>query len=118
MPPVSFALRCSREIFSAEEIETLERYGRQFEDLTAGHRPTRTPAQQRFVEVAQGQRPPETYYERVWCKYLARLKWESDPRNRAAMGPPRKAHDDREDWKRMRSAAWGDAMRRARGLDD
>ena len=34
------------------------------------------------------------------------------------MVPPRKAHDDREDWKRMRSAAWGDAMRRARGLDD
>ncbi|MDE0241885.1 MAG: hypothetical protein OXQ84_17130, partial [bacterium] len=51
-------------------------------------------------------------------RLLDRLKWESDPRNRAAMGPPREVRDDREDWKRMRGATWGDAMRRAKGLDD
>ena len=118
MPPTPFVIRCSREVFSEAEIETLERYGRQFADLTAGRRPPETPAQQRFVEAAKGQRAPETCYERVWCKYLERLEWQRDPRNRAAMGPPREVRDDREDWKRMRGATWGDAMRRARGLDD
>ena len=51
-------------------------------------------------------------------KYRARVEWESDPANRAAMGPPRAVHDDREDWKRMRGATWGEMARRSRGLDD
>ena len=51
-------------------------------------------------------------------KYQQRLELERDPAFQDAMGPLRKVHDDREDWKRMRGATWGDMVRRSRGLDD
>ena len=114
----SFSIRCSREIFAQQEIELLEQYGRELERLANGNRRPRTAAQRRFVEVSKGQCEPETTYERTWVKYLQRLDWESDPANRAAMGPRRRVTDDREDWKRMRGATWGEMQRRARGLDD
>lgn len=115
-PP--FIIRCSREIFSKEEIGILERYGREFERLANGKRLPETEEQQRFVEVAQGRSQPETIYERTWAKYAWRVAWESDPANRSAMGERRRMRDDREDWKRMRGAVWGETRRRARGLDD
>ena len=93
-PPPRFAILCSRATFSEDEIRTLERYGCRFEDLIAGRRPCRTPAQQRFVEVAKGQRDPETYYERLWRKYLVRLEREFQHRPRstaAAQGAGRSA---------------------------
>ncbi len=114
----TFVLRCSQEVFSKEEIATLEAYGAQFERLCDGRRKPATPAQRRFVEVANGRCEPKTVYEKVWLKYLKRLEWESNPENRAAMGPRRRVPDDRADWKRMRGASWGEMMRRSRGLDD
>lgn len=143
-PPPRFAILCSRAPFSEDEIRTLERYGCRFEDLIAGRRPCKTPAQQRFVEVAKRQRDPETYYECLWRKYLARLDWErlvagrqvssraptgssrapkGRPRYRTVADPPptpgpvHNVPNDREDWKRMRGRQWGDAMRRARSDD-
>lgn len=112
-----FVIRCSREIFSTEEIAVLERYGRQLERLANGKRAPETVAQHRFVEAVQGRLEPETIYERAWAKYAWRLEWERKPENRAAMGKRRQMPDDREDWKRMRGAVWGDMKRRSQGQD-
>lgn len=116
--PSTFAIRCSREIFSESEIDVLEEHGARLERLADGRQPPSNAAGERFVEVANGRRQPETVYEKVWMKYRQRLEWERDPTNRATMGPPRKGLDDREDWKRMRGATWGEMVRRSRGLDD
>ena len=70
------------------------------------------------MEVVHGVREPETKYEKTWSKYQRRVEWENDAENRAAMGPRRKFFDDRDDWKRMADAQWGDTIRRARGFDD
>lgn len=112
-----FAMQCSREIFSDAEIRILERFGREFVRLSNGLRRPETAAQHRFVEVANGRAPAETIYEKTWNKYLQRVAWESDPANRAAMGPLRRVPDDRDDWRRMNAATWGDIRQRARGHD-
>ena len=113
-----FVIRCSRVIFSTEEIDLLERYGGELERLASGERPPETAAQQRFVDAIQGRTEPQTVYERMWAKYVWRLKWEAKPENRAAMGERRSMPDDREDWKRMSGVVWGDMRRRSQGLDD
>ena len=80
----------------------------------------KTDNQRPFVQAAGGGggRSPETFFERVWAKYVWRVNWERNPANRSAMGALRRAPIDREDWKRMRRAVWGDVRRRAQGLDD
>ena len=113
-----FEIKCSREIFSEEEIDILEAYGNQFQRLINGKRPPVTDAQRRFIEVAQSRRLPETIYEKIWVKYQARLAWESDPTNRAAMGESRKMPNDRDDWKRMSGRVWSDMQKRSKGFDD
>lgn len=114
----NFEINCSREIFSEEEIDILERYGIQFERLINGDRTPDTDAQRRFIEVARGHYQPETIYEKTWVKYNARLAWEADPMNKTAMGKRRKMYDDREDWKKMKAAVWSDMQKRSRGLDE
>lgn len=96
----------------------LEEHGKRLEALADGRQLPASEAGRRFVEAVNGMRKPETVYERIWLKYLWRLEWERDPANRAAMGPLRKLDDDREDWKRMRSANWGATVRRARGHEE
>ena len=64
----------------------LERYGHWYRRLTCGELRPETKAQRQFVEVAQGERQPETIHEKTWKKYRGRLAWESDPANRSAMG--------------------------------
>lgn len=115
---MKFEIKCSREIFSEEEIEILEKYGIQFERLTSGERVPVTDAQFRFINVTQGQCEPETIYEKAWDKYTKRLNWEKDPTNKAAMGQLRKMPDDRDDWKKMRNRDWADVQKRSRGYDD
>ena len=114
----AFVIRCSREIFSRSEIELLEEHGARLQRLADGRRAPSNTAGRRFVEVANGRCPPETAYEKVWIRYQERVEWERDPANRDVMGPRRKVHNDREDWKRMRGATWGEMVRRSRGLDD
>ena len=113
-----FEIKCSREIFSEEEIDILETYGIQFKQLTSGKRSPATDAQRRFVKVAQGQCHPETIYEKIWAKYINRVIWERDPANKASMGERRKMPDDRDDWKKMRGKNWSDMQKRSRGFDD
>ena len=112
-----FEIQCSHESFTDEELGILKRYGRQFTELACGkHRPT-TEAPQRFVECANKKRNPETIYEHTWAKYVSRMKWERRhrPKPQPETEELRRFHDDREDWKRMRGAVWGDMMNRARG---
>ena len=113
-----FVIRCSRAVFTKAEIRVLEGHGKRLERLADGRQLPVNEAGKRFVEVVNGTRKAETIYEKTWLKYQWRLEWERDPANRDAMGPPRKMHDDRGDWKRMRSANWGEMVRRTRGLDD
>ncbi len=114
----SFIFKCSKEIFSTEEVSILERYGNQFQQLMDGDRLPMTDAQQRFIEVAHGECGPETIYEKVWWKYLWRLNWEKDPANKVAMGERRRFPNDREDWKRLRGAVWFDIQRRSKGINE
>ena len=114
----AFVIRCSREVFSEDEIEILQTYGVVFHRLADGVRLPQTDGQRRFVEAVHGAREPETKYEKTWLKYLLRLAWESDPENRSTMGPRRKAYNGRDDWRRMAAAQWGETIRRARGFDD
>ena len=114
-PKPAFIIGCSREIFSDEEIEIPERFGRELERLAKGEQLPETEAQQRFVDAARGRRQPESIYEKTWAKYLWRMEWESQPENRSAMAERHRVPDDREDWKRMRGAAWGEVRRRAKG---
>ena len=111
----AFQIRCSREIFTEEEIGILERYGGELERLANGKRLPTTEAQRRFVATARDQCPPESIYEKTWAKYVWRVKWESS--NRSVMGDRRTMQNDREEWKRMRSAVWSDVRRRAQGRD-
>ena len=103
----TFVIRCSRAIFSEEEIAVLDRYGCELERLANGERAPETAAQQRFVEAVQGHREPATIYESTWAKYACRVKWESKPENRATMGERRPMPNDREDWKRISGARLG-----------
>lgn len=113
-----FVLGCSQEIFSDEEIELLERYGHWYRRLACGELRPETEAQRQFVEVAQGERQPETVHEKTWRKYRERLALESDPANRQAMGEIRRMPNDREDWKRMAGTQWSKMMRRTQGRSD
>lgn len=70
----SFILRCSKTPFSDEELDILERYGKEFERLSNGDRTPTTAAQVQLVEAACGERPPETVYELAWTKYLQKLE--------------------------------------------
>lgn len=119
-----FVIRTIRAIFNAYEIETLKRYGSAFERLMNGERIPQTPAQEHFIKACRGEVKPETKYEKIWCKYLARLQWESVPENRAVMDAaewsfpiktPKGFGGSREDWKAMRSAQWSDLRKRSRG---
>lgn len=73
-----FEVKCSHAIFSVEELEALEQYGHWLQALASGALPPISPAQQRFVEVAQGQRMPVSLHEKAWFKYLGRTKLEAE----------------------------------------
>ena len=112
-----FVPRCSTKTFTQEEIDILERYGKQFAKLMHGKRSPQTIAQERFVRVAQGKCEPSTIYEKTWRKYLERLIREDDPEHQAIMGERRQMPNDREDHKKMRGAVWSEVRRRSKGLD-
>ena len=113
-----FEIKCSREIFSEEEIDILEAYGNPFRRLTSGKRVPVTDAQRRFIKVAQGQCHPETIYEKTWAKFINRVIWEREPANKAAMEERRKLPDNRDDWKKMRAGTGLDMQKRSKGFDD
>ena len=73
-----FEVKCSHAIFSTEELEALEHCGHWLQALATGALPPISAAQQRFVEVAQGQRMPVSLHEKAWFKYLGRTRLEAE----------------------------------------
>jgi uncharacterized protein YifE (UPF0438 family) len=75
-PPDHAALLARRDFvippgeFTPAERELLTKYGRWLEALAVGAIAPTTPGQEQFVAVAQGQRAPETDFERAWTQLM------------------------------------------------
>ena len=60
--------------FTIREAQLLERHGFAFNELDLAKREPVTEEEHRFVEVCRGIREPATEAERVWSKYMSRIK--------------------------------------------
>ena len=60
--------------FTIKESELIELYGCAFNELDLEQREPLTEEEQLFVEVCRGLREPKTDFERVWIKYISRVK--------------------------------------------
>ncbi len=60
--------------FTIKEAQLLERYGFAMNELDLAKREPTTEEEQQFVEVCRGQRPAVTEAEKVWSKYMTRIK--------------------------------------------
>ena len=60
--------------FTIKEAQLLERHGYAFNELDLGKREPSTEEEIRFVAVCRGEREPDTEAERVWSKYMSRIK--------------------------------------------
>lgn len=63
--------------FTIKEAQLLERHGYAFNELELGKREPVTDDEKQFVSVCRGEREPATEAERVWIKYMARIKRRS-----------------------------------------
>jgi len=117
-----FIIRCVKlhDLFTEEEIDLLKRYGNWMKALMDGEIEPDTERQKHFVKVCRGEIEPETPYERIWMRYLFRLKWEADPANKIAMGPTLQPTDggfggSRAATEEMHRQQYRDMVRRSRG---
>lgn len=60
--------------FTIKEAQLLEQHGYAFNELDLAKREPATEEERQFVEVCRGTRPPQTLAERVWNKYITRIK--------------------------------------------
>jgi len=60
--------------FTIKEAQLLERYGFAFNELDLGKREPATDEEHQFVAVCRGEREPASEAERVWHKYVTRIK--------------------------------------------
>ena len=60
--------------FTIKEAQLLERHGFAFNELDLGKREPGTEEEVLFVAVCRGEREPVTEAERVWSKYMSRIK--------------------------------------------
>ncbi|MBW1612893.1 MAG: DUF413 domain-containing protein [Deltaproteobacteria bacterium] len=67
-----FTIDCSTKIFSMEEIEILKKWGHWFTGLVSGELKPISEAQERFIDVINGEKEPFTTEEKTWFKYLGR----------------------------------------------
>lgn len=67
-----FTIDCNHEIFSAEEILVLEKWGHWFTALASGDLKPFTVAQERFIKAMNKEVEVTTIYEKAWFKYLGR----------------------------------------------
>ena len=75
-----FNIDCNRAIFSADEIEMLEKWGHWFSALTAGDLEPLNEDQDHFVRVSRMETQPVTDFEFAWFKYTNRKRIEAkDP---------------------------------------
>ena len=55
--------------YTLQEVQILENHGIALRELADGSRAPVSEAEQRFVDVCQGQIPPESKIEKAWLKY-------------------------------------------------
>ncbi|WP_416821397.1 DUF413 domain-containing protein [Cronobacter sakazakii] len=60
--------------FTIKEAQLLERHGYAFNELDLGKSEPVNAEEKQFVEVCRGIREPATEAERVWSKYMTRIK--------------------------------------------
>lgn len=60
--------------FTIKEAQLLERYGFALNELDLAKRKAVTPEEEQLVEVCRGLRAPTTELEKVWSKYMSRIK--------------------------------------------
>lgn len=75
-----FRLPCSSKIFTKDEIESLKRFGVWMTGLLKGEIEPLTFKQKRFVRCIQKDLPPETFFELIYSKMLARVEYEKEDR--------------------------------------
>lgn len=76
----NYRIKCSKEIFSVDELDILKIYGHWFNALTSGELVPFTKEQERFIEVHKNKLKPENEFEKAWWKYQRRIEIEeSDP---------------------------------------
>ena len=60
--------------FTIKEAQLLERFGYAFNELDLGTREAQTDEELLFVAVCRGERQPATEAEKVWAKYVTRIR--------------------------------------------
>lgn len=60
--------------FTIKEAQLLEKHGHAFNELDLGKREPVNEEERRFVAVCRGECEPATEAEKVWSKYMARIK--------------------------------------------
>lgn len=60
--------------FTIKEAQLLEQLGHALNELDLGKRNPVTEDEKQFILVCRGEREPVTEVERVWSKYMARIK--------------------------------------------
>ncbi|ADP11048.1 MULTISPECIES: DUF413 domain-containing protein [Erwinia] len=60
--------------FTIKEAQLLEHYGHAFNELDLAKRQPITEEERLFIEVCRGVREPQTEAEKVWSKYMTRIK--------------------------------------------
>ncbi|AAK03886.1 TPA: DUF413 domain-containing protein [Pasteurella multocida] len=59
--------------YTIKESQVLEQYGQAFKALESGEREPVTKEEKNFVAFCRGERPAETFFEKTWSKYRARI---------------------------------------------
>jgi uncharacterized protein len=73
---LNYHINCSRTIFSAEEIEVLEKYGSWLEALYLKKIKPITIKQKAFLKELESNKLPENKFAKVWFKYIKRIEIE------------------------------------------
>ncbi|ANI29696.1 hypothetical protein PL78_07625 [Yersinia entomophaga] len=60
--------------FTIKEAQLLERHGYAFNELDLGKREPANEEEQLFVAVCRGEREPVSDAEKVWSKYITRIR--------------------------------------------
>lgn len=60
--------------FTIKEAQLLERLGYAFNALDLGKREPATEEEKHFIAVCRGEHEPETEAEKVWSKYIFRIR--------------------------------------------
>jgi uncharacterized protein YifE (UPF0438 family) len=98
-----YPLGCSSDVFPAEELKFLRRYGYWAEALVNGVISPVTDAQRRLVEVHNGKAGAITLNERAWMRLVERSCWEKDVREAPHYELVDKSEQwfSRRDWNRL-----------------